>query len=122
MRFLKNVKGSAAIETAILLPVYLLLIFGVIEFGYFLWADISLRYGAYYGARYALVNAPTTSAATQNFAYSKSGFAEGGPITYVATINTSNAQIKGTLTYKFLVLPLPSITTSIVVYQDIPPS
>lgn len=54
-------KGAALVEFAIILPVFFLLVFGIIEFGYAFFQQLDLRHGAREGARLAAVNYKTTA-------------------------------------------------------------
>lgn len=121
-RYLRTVKGVAAIEFAFVLPVYLLFIFGIIELGYVLWGFSALEYGASYGARYAFVNPTSSGSTVQNYALSKIDFPNNA-ITYTVTMNPGNsAVINGSFTYTFLVLPLNPITITTQMTQSLPPS
>ena len=48
--------GSAAVEFAFALPVLLLMIYGMIEFGLALWTQATLEYAVEQAARYAIIN------------------------------------------------------------------
>ena len=48
--------GTAAIEFGMVLPVFLLFIFGTVEFGRFMWSEHALDYAAEQASRYALAN------------------------------------------------------------------
>jgi Flp pilus assembly protein TadG len=65
MRFIRDISGAAAIEAAIIMPVYLLIIFGVIEFGHMYWTANSMQYAADEAARCNAIsstcNATTTA-------------------------------------------------------------
>lgn len=52
----RNQRGSTAVEFALVLPAFLLLVFGVIEFGRVMWADNTLRHAVQEGARCAALN------------------------------------------------------------------
>ena len=123
MRIVKNffntVRGTAAIEFAVVLPVFLLFIFGSIEFGYLLWADSTLKYGANYGARYAFVHPTASSTEIENFALSTTSFS-GSVITYVVTKAPLFVDIDGSLTYNFVVIPLSPITLTVQQHQLLP--
>lgn len=54
--------GAALVEFAIILPVFFLLVFGIIEFGYVFFQQLDLRHGAREGARLAAINYKTTAA------------------------------------------------------------
>ena len=69
--FIKSEKAASAIEFAIILPVFLLFIFGIIQLGYVMWGYASLEYALTAGARFAYVY-PTSSATTiKNYTLSK---------------------------------------------------
>jgi Flp pilus assembly protein TadG len=55
-------RGSAAVEFALLLPVLMLIIFGIIDFGRYMNARIVLSQAAYEGARAAAVTDSTDAA------------------------------------------------------------
>lgn len=52
----RSERGSTAVEFALVLPVFLLLVFGVVEFGRVMWADNTLRHAVQEGARCAALD------------------------------------------------------------------
>jgi Flp pilus assembly protein TadG len=58
-------RGAAAVEFALLLPVLLLIVFGIIDFGRALNAQITLTQAAREGARLAALNQPNVVSRTQ---------------------------------------------------------
>ncbi len=58
-----NDRGAAAVEMALVLPMLLLLIFGIIDFGRMLNAQITLTEAAREGARASVLGADPTAAA-----------------------------------------------------------
>ena len=119
-RSMKASQGAAIIEFAFILPVYLLLIFGIIELGYVLWGVSALEYGASYGARYAFVHPTSSSSTIEDFALSTVNFPTNA-ITYNVTITPSvSADIDGSFSYTFLVLPLNPITINTHIHQVLP--
>jgi Flp pilus assembly protein TadG len=58
-------RGSAAVELALVLPVLLLLVFGLIDFGRALNAQITLTQAAREGARLAALGQPSVPSRTQ---------------------------------------------------------
>ena len=58
-------RGAAAVEFALLLPVLLLIVFGIIDFGRALNAQITLTQAAREGARLAALNQPDVVSRTQ---------------------------------------------------------
>jgi Flp pilus assembly protein TadG len=59
-------QGSAAVEFALVLPVLVLILFGIIDFGRMLNARITLSQAAHEGARAAAVADTATAASTIN--------------------------------------------------------
>jgi Flp pilus assembly protein TadG len=63
--------GVTAIETAILLPVFLTFLLGIFEFGRVLWIQSALQFAAESASRCAVINASSTcssNSATQTYA------------------------------------------------------
>src|SRR5215472_333163 len=58
-------RGAAAVEFALLLPLLLLLVFGIIDFGRAINAQITLTQAARTGARLAALGQPNVVSATQ---------------------------------------------------------
>lgn len=124
MRLIKKLtretQSAAIIEFAFILPVYLLLIFGIIELGYVLWGFSALEYGASYGARYAFVHPTSSSSTISSFALSMVNFPTTA-LTYTVTITPHvSADVDGTFTYTFLILPLNPLTLTTHVHQVLP--
>jgi Flp pilus assembly protein TadG len=68
-----NDRGAAVIEFALLLPLLLLLLFGIIDFGRALNAQITITQAAREGARLAALNQPNVASRTQAAAVGLSG-------------------------------------------------
>lgn len=60
--------GIAAVEFGMVLPVFLLLIFGTIEFSRVLWSQHALGYAAEQAARYAIANPSATTEEVRTYA------------------------------------------------------
>jgi Flp pilus assembly protein TadG len=56
--------GAALVEFAIIVPVFFLLVFGIIEFGWGFYQSLDVRHGAREGARLAAVNYKSTASPT----------------------------------------------------------
>ena len=56
MKILRENGGAAAIEMALVLPVYLLFVFGIFEFGWIFWQYNSMQYAASDAARCKAIN------------------------------------------------------------------
>ena len=63
-KFRRNRRGSAAVEFALVLPVLMLLLFGIIDFGRMMNARITLSEAAHEGARAAAVAGDDAAVAT----------------------------------------------------------
>ncbi len=53
-RWWRSISGAAAVEMAIVLPLFLLFMLGLIEFGRLFWYQVSLRHAVEQTARYAM--------------------------------------------------------------------
>jgi Flp pilus assembly protein TadG len=102
-------RGAAAVEFAIMLPLLLLLVFGIIDFGRALNAQVTITQAAREGARLTALNQPNVVSRTQAAATGLSGVgvtvmspcpAGSGP--------TANADVKVTYTFTF-VTPIGAI-------------
>src|SRR5262249_61534821 len=58
-RGLRGDRGSAMVEFAIITPILLLFLFGIIDFGYTMYQDLDVRHGSREAARLAAVNYTT---------------------------------------------------------------
>jgi Flp pilus assembly protein TadG len=75
----KDRRGTSAVEFAITLPLFILMVLGVWQLGYGMWAQFGLQHGAEMAARCMAVAAAATSpttcsttASTQSYAASQS--------------------------------------------------
>ena len=74
-RFIRRLRGAladrggiAAVEFGLALPVFLLFIFGTIEFSRVLWSQHALGYAAEQAARYAIANPSATTDEVRTYA------------------------------------------------------
>ncbi|MGN1025079.1 MAG: TadE/TadG family type IV pilus assembly protein [Faecousia sp.] len=82
-RFLKTEKGQAMVEFALVLPVLLVLLCGIIDFGWLYYNQITLNNAAREGARYAVIHYdPTTD---------RKGAAESRMLTSMAGVSSAAA-------------------------------
>ena len=74
-KFLKGSRGAVAIEFAFIFPLLLAMMFGVVEYGRFLWIQNTMLHGVEDAARYAVFDLRTTASqsttATNTVAYAK---------------------------------------------------
>jgi len=92
--------GTAAIEMAIGLSIFVVAILGVLEMGRLMWAQNALNYAVQQGARCMLVgacdttSAPTTAANASGFGFDKSVF--------TATTQACGNQVAASYSYSFM--------------------
>lgn len=72
IKVLKNENGQAIVELAIALPILLIILGGIIDFGWLFTNQNAIDHCARGGARYAIVNATGTDATTVIKNYTKS--------------------------------------------------
>ena len=118
--YLRDGRGDAAIELAIVLPLFLLFIFGILQLGYIMWGYISLEYALSYTARYAFVHPTSTSAQLKNYAASTIGL--GSAITFSANVSSVSADITGTFSFTPFYLPINPVKITTTVHQVLPSS
>jgi Flp pilus assembly protein TadG len=99
-------RGAAAVEFAVILPILLLCVLGLIEFARAIWTQASLDYAVQAAARCAAVDsiACGTDVAIQNYAASKApGLSFGAPTSTFAVARPScGVQVTATLPFDFL--------------------
>lgn len=96
-------RGAAAVEFAIMLPLLLLIVFGIIDFGRALNAQVTITQAAREGARLAALNQPNVTGRTQAAATGLSGVG----VTIVSSCPagsgpTANADVKVTYAFSFI--------------------
>lgn len=97
--------GTTAIETAIVLPVVLLFIVGLMEFGRAIWIQATLDYAVESAARCAAINTTQCATASQTQAYA-AGKAAGLTLAtsvFTLTTQTCGAQVSASLPFQFVV-------------------
>ena len=96
-------RGAAAVEFAIMLPLLLLLVFGIIDFGRALNAQVTITQAAREGARLTALNQPNVASRTQAAATGLSGV---GVTVWSAcpagSSPTANADVKVTYAFTFI--------------------
>jgi Flp pilus assembly protein TadG len=104
IRLWRSRAGAAAVESAFVLPVALLLLLGVMELGRAFWTQSALTYAVQQGARCASVQPTRCGDAGQIAAYA-SGQVVGlsiPPSAFTAVKLACGWQVSGALQYKFL--------------------
>jgi Flp pilus assembly protein TadG len=104
-------RGAAAVEFALLLPVLLLIVFGIIDFGRALNAQVTITQAAREGSRLDALGQPNVVSRTQAAATGLSGVVVATPsICTTGAGPTANADVK--VSYKFsFVTPIAAIAS-----------
>lgn len=97
-------EGAAAVETALLLPVLLLLLLGVIEFGRLAWTRTALNFAVQEAARCAAVRTATCGDATATAAFAAQKVTALGIPASAFTVTTQpcGTQVRAELNYRFV--------------------
>lgn len=102
---LKNRRGAAAVETAMVLPALLLILLGSIEIGRFAWMRAGLQFAVQEAARCAAVQ-PTvcgTAAQTQAFAASKVTALNIPASDFTVSTPACGTQVQASAPYSYLI-------------------
>jgi Flp pilus assembly protein TadG len=98
-------QGAAAIECALILPILLLCVLGLIEFGRAIWTQATLDYAVQAAARCAAVDPLTcgTAAQTQQYATTKTPGLSLPASIFAVTTPSCGVQVTASLTFDFLI-------------------
>lgn len=120
-RFISNVKGTTAVEYALVLPFFLSFVLGAIDFGMLMFGRLTLEYATTQTARYAYVHKTAAISEIQNYGLSLSAKKTNNSVfTYeIDTDPDVSATITGKLTYTYFFLPLAPVTMTSVIVQPI---
>jgi len=124
--FLRDRRGTTALEFALLAPALFSLILGAIEFGRFLWTVEALNYSVQEGARCALIQPDgncTTAAAIQTFAASASPQLHFSASTFTVNLAaTCGYKVTGSYHFQFIATRLIPISPTISAQACFPAS
>lgn len=102
--FCRNTKGTTAVEFGITAPVFLMVIFGILECGALLWTQLGLQHGAQMAARCASINMTICGNATDTQTYAAQQ-AYGLPVSssvFTASSSSCVNQVSANYTYQFI--------------------
>jgi Flp pilus assembly protein TadG len=117
---LRSESGASAVEFALLLPVLMLILFGIIEFGVALYRQAILTNASREGARLAIVQSvpPITTAAVDARidTYLTSAGITPGNVTHIISpiVGVTGTPVTVTLTLPYTFVSLPGLTSSLV--------
>jgi Flp pilus assembly protein TadG len=95
--------GATAVELAMVAPIFLALLFGVIQGGIMLWTQFALEHASEQAARCASINRTLCGTTTQVQAFAASqSFGRGIPSSaFMPSVQTCGSQVNGTYPVSF---------------------
>jgi Flp pilus assembly protein TadG len=111
-------RGAAAVEFAIIAPVFLVLVLGTVELGRAMWIKGSIQFAVEETSRYALVNTSASMSDLQTYAENALVGVDSSDVTFQAQTESADGysfvSITGTHSFSVLVpiVPLPDVTLS----------
>ncbi|MCX8032571.1 MAG: pilus assembly protein [Thermoleophilia bacterium] len=112
LRSLNHEGGAAAVEFALVLPMLLIILFGILDWGLYLYNDLLLTHAARDAARYLSVNNESGAEATLNNAKQKLISVQSTTVSTVVGSSGNEAEVTLTATYNFIT-PLPNLLPGI---------
>ncbi len=114
VKFCRNTKGTTAVEFGITAPVFMMVIFGILECGSLMWTQLGLQHGAQMAARCASINTSVCGNANDTQAYAAQQ-AYGLPVSssvFTASSSSCGKQVSANYTYQFIssYFGVPSLT------------
>lgn len=109
-RFLRDRSGAAAVEFALILPIFLLTILGIIEFGRMLWIRNTMEYVAETAARYGGINTTANAATIQAYGLTQVIGLDATP--WVWTVDPQSSYVTVSISYDFVLLTSGLISIS----------
>ena len=105
-RFLKGERGAYLVEFAIIAPVFLLLVFGLMEFGRAIWSYSSVAHAAREGVRYAIVRGEesgrlATSSEIETYVRERAGLSSAQVTTTWTPNNKPGSVVQVQVNYSF---------------------
>ena len=99
---LKDDRGAAAVEMGFLLPIFLLMLYGIVQLGLMLWTQASLYHGAQMAARCAALqqSACSSTALTQQYAADQSYGLHPDASTFTISTQTCGIQVAAAYSYQ----------------------
>lgn len=119
LKFLLSQKGTAAVEFAILVPTFILFIFGLINFGFLLWERSAIGYSLAQTARYAFLNPTSNTTTLVNYAKTQATGVNSSHVSFNAVVTNTQVELTGTLNYTFIGMTLSPLTMTLKVRQPL---
>jgi Flp pilus assembly protein TadG len=104
LRFWKNKDGASAVEFALTVPMFFMMLVGAIECGLLLWTQMGLQHGAEKAARCASINSAIcgSTGAIQSYALGQSFGLNVPSTTFVVSAPACGNQVSASYAYPLL--------------------
>jgi Flp pilus assembly protein TadG len=99
-RFCRDLRGSTAVEFALVLPAFIMLVLGVIEGAQLANAISSMNYAVQEASRCAALNKTTCGTTTTTVAFARTKYLGPGAPAFVASNSGCGATVTATTTFK----------------------
>lgn len=99
---IRNGRGAASVELALTLPVFLLILFGVVETGHVVWMKAAIQSGAQQAARCSAIGSSSCStvSATQAYAAARSYGLNPSASVFTVTTPSCGKQVDASYVYR----------------------
>ena len=118
IRLKRNSSASVAVEFALLLPVYIAFMFGIIEFGRMIWIRNTMEFAAETAARYGAITSGATDATVAAYATAQLIGVDPATVDFITgtTIGASTVTVVGTYNFTTFIsafVPIPATTLTV---------
>lgn len=110
---LKDCSGAVAVEFALVLPVMVVFMLGIIEWGRYMYTYNTMQFGCEQAVRWGVYHITGTSAAVEDYARNQMTGVVPDNVTVVMNAGTTSVEVSANTQFNFitsLVTPFPSIT------------
>src|SRR5689334_25265968 len=95
-------RGATAVEVALLMPILLMLVMGIVDFGRALQAQITLTQAAREGVRVAALQQPNPAGRTQSAATGLSGVSVSVTSCPTGSAGSASAEVQASYSFEFI--------------------
>jgi Flp pilus assembly protein TadG len=102
LRQLDEPRGAAAVETALVTPIFLLMLYGVMQVGLLLWTQASLYHGVQMAARCSAIGRPECASTEQTKSYAAQQSFSLNPPSSTFAVTTPSCGTQVTASYNYV--------------------
>ena len=118
-RAIRHEGGASVVEFALILPVFLAFIFGIINCGCMLWTQLGMEHGAVEAARCATIN-PSACPDVPAYASQEAYDLNLPKTTFTLTTATCGNQVAASYPFRFTTLMFPPINVTLTAHSCYP--